>query len=115
MKSEFIYQRGLPPDANYAFKHALIQDAAYESLLRSVRQQYHQTVAEVLEVGFQSTVETQPELLAHHFMEAGLTGQSAYYLQKAGDRALANYATQEALAYFQQAVTIREGGGFDWA
>src|SRR4029434_6798841 len=69
--AELVYQRGLPPQAHYVFKHALIQDAAYESLLKSTRQQYHQRIAQVLEARFPETVEAQPELLAHHFTEAG--------------------------------------------
>ena len=68
-----LYQRGMPPQATYIFKHALIQDAAYQSLLKSTRQQYHQRIAQVLEEQFPETVETQPELLAHHYTEAGLS------------------------------------------
>jgi class 3 adenylate cyclase len=59
--AEFLYQRGLPPQAAYVFKHALIQDAAYQSVLRSTRQQYHQRIAQVLEEHFPETTETQPE------------------------------------------------------
>jgi len=68
--AELLYQRGLPPQATYLFKHALIQDAAYQSLLRSTRQQYHQRIAQVVEEGFPELCETQPELLAHHYTEA---------------------------------------------
>ena len=64
---------GAPPQATYTFKHALIQDAAYQSLLRSTRQQYHQRIAQVVAERFPETVETQPELLAHHYTEAGLS------------------------------------------
>ena len=71
VEAEFLYQQGLPPQATYVFKHALIQEAAYQSLLRSTRQQYHQRIAQVLEARFPETVETQPELLAHHYTEAG--------------------------------------------
>ena len=71
--AEFLYQRGLPPQATYVFKHALIQDAAYQSLLKSTRQQYHQRIAQVLEARFPDLCETQPELLAHHYTEAGLS------------------------------------------
>jgi predicted ATPase len=66
IEAELLYQRGQPPQATYIFKHALVQDAAYQSLLRSTRQQYHQHIAQVLEAQFAETVETQPELLAHH-------------------------------------------------
>ena len=72
VEAEFLYQQGLPPQATYLFKHALIQDAAYQSLLRSTRQQYHQRIAQVLEARFPEICETQPELLAHHYTEAGL-------------------------------------------
>ena len=72
VEAELLYQRGQPPQATYRFKHALIQDAAYQSLLKSTRQQYHQRIAQVLEARFPGTAETQPELLAHHYTEAGL-------------------------------------------
>ena len=70
VEAEIVYQRGVPPQATYIFKHALIQDAAYESLLKSTRQHYHQRIAQVLEAQFPETAETQPELLAHHYTEA---------------------------------------------
>jgi predicted ATPase len=66
VEAEIVYQRGLPPQATYVFKHALIQDAAYESLLKSTRQHYHQRIAHVLEEQFPETTVTQPELIAHH-------------------------------------------------
>jgi class 3 adenylate cyclase len=72
VEAEFLYQQGLPPEATYLFKHALIQETAYQSLLRSTRQQYHQRIAQVLEARFPERCETQPELLAHHYTEAGL-------------------------------------------
>ena len=72
VEAEFLYQRGLPPQATYTFKHALIQEVAYQSLLRSTRQHYHQRIAQVLEARFPATVETQPELLAQHYTGAGL-------------------------------------------
>jgi predicted ATPase len=73
VEAEFLYQQGLPPQATYVFKHALIQAAAYQSLLKSTRQQYHQRIAQVLAERFPETAETQPELLAHHCTEAGLS------------------------------------------
>src|ERR1051325_5384605 len=87
VETELIYQRGLPPQARYLFKHALIQDTAYQSLLKRKRQQLHQQIARVLEEQFPSTKETQPELLAHHCMEASLTEQAIRYWQRAGERA----------------------------
>ena len=71
VEAEIVYQRGVPPQATYMFKHALIQDAAYQSLLKSTRQQYHQRIAQVLETQFPGLCETQPELLAQHYTEAG--------------------------------------------
>src|SRR5205823_9788802 len=76
VEAELVYQRGLPPQSTYIFKHVLIQDAAYQSLLKSTRQQYHQRIAQVLESQFPETIEGQPELLAHHLTEAGLTEQA---------------------------------------
>ena len=71
VEAELLYQRGLPPQATYLFKHALMQDTAYQSLLKSKRQQYHHQIAQVLEDAFPETKETQPELVAHHYTEAG--------------------------------------------
>src|SRR5215470_9216054 len=80
--AELVYQRGLPPRSWYIFKHALIQDTAYQSLLKSTRQQYHQRIAQVLVEHFPDIVETQPELLAHHYTEAGLAQQAMPYWQQ---------------------------------
>src|SRR5207244_12373443 len=87
VEAELLYQRGLPPQATYIFKHALIQDTAYQSLLKSTRQHYHQRIAQVLEARFADVVETQPELLAHHYTEAGFAEQAVAYWQRAGKRA----------------------------
>jgi predicted ATPase len=98
--AELLYQRGLPPQTTYTFKHALIQDTAYESLLRSTRQQYHQRIGQVLEERFPETAETQPELLAHHYTEAGLNEQAVGYWHKAGQKAIERSANVEAMHYF---------------
>ena len=79
VEAEVLYQQGLPPQATYRFKHTLLQEAAYQSLLKSMRQQYHQRIAQVLEERFPETTQTQPELLAHHFTEAGLNEQAVSY------------------------------------
>src|SRR5262249_20036882 len=79
VRAEVLYQRGMPPQATYMFKHALLQDTAYQSLLRSTRQQYHQNTAQVLAEHFPQTAETQPELLAQHYTEAGLAEQAVEY------------------------------------
>ena len=68
----WIFRRGTPPDAEYTFKHALVQDAAYDTLLKGRRQELHARIGQVLEASFPDTVQAQPELLAHHFTRAGL-------------------------------------------
>ena len=99
VEAELLYQRGLPPHATYRFKHALIQEAAYQSLLRSTRRQVHQQIAQVLAERFPATRETQPELLAHHYTEAGLPAQALPYWQQAGQRAIERSAYVEAIAH----------------
>jgi predicted ATPase len=96
--AELLYQRGRPPRATYRFKHALIQDAAYASLLKSTRQQMHQQAAQVLEAQFPETVATQPERVAQHYTEAGLTEQAIPYWQQAGQQALQRSANIEAIS-----------------
>lgn len=100
--SGLILRRGLPPKATYTFKHALVQDAAYGTLLRGKRQEMHARIAHALEEGFPETVETQPELLARHFSEAGLADLAIAYWQRAGERAIKRSAGLEAVAHFQR-------------
>ena len=97
--AELIHQRGFSPDTQYQFKHALVQDTAYQSLLKRKREQIHQKIARVLEVQFPKTVETQPELLAYHFTEAGLVEQAVPYWQRAGQRANQRSASSEAISH----------------
>ena len=104
--AELIYQRGLPPQATYLFKHALIQDTAYQSLLKSTRQQYHQQIAQVLTDRLPETVESQPELLAHHYTEAGLREQAIPYWQRAGERAIQRSAYVEAISHFTRELEV---------
>jgi predicted ATPase len=100
--AELLYQRRRPPRARYFFKHALIQDTAYASLLRSTRQQLHQQVAQLFEARFPETVETQPELLAHHYTEASLHEQAVDYWHKAGQKALERSAYSEAIQHLRK-------------
>jgi predicted ATPase len=104
--AEFLYQRGLPPQATYRFKHALIQEAAYQSLLRSARQQYHQRITQVLEERFPEVVETQPELLAHHYTEAGLTDRAVDYWLRAGQQASDRSAYLEAVSHCTTGIAL---------
>jgi predicted ATPase len=106
VEAEVLYQRGLPPQARYVFKHALIQDAAYQSLLKSTRQQYHQQIAHVLEQRFPETTETQPELLAYHYTEAGLSAQALPYWQRAGRQAMQRSAYSEAINHLTTALEL---------
>src|SRR4029453_17074162 len=106
VEAEFVYQQGLPPHATYIFKHALIQDAAYQSLLKSTRQRYHQHIAQVLEEQFPEICETQPELVAHHYTEAGLSAQAIPYWLRAGQRAIQRSANVEAIAHLRQGIAL---------
>jgi predicted ATPase/class 3 adenylate cyclase len=97
--AELLYQRGRPPRARYMFKHALIQDAAYASLLKSTRQQIHQQIAQVFEARFPAVVATQPELVAQHYTAAGCHEQAVRYWQQAGQQASERSATLEAISH----------------
>jgi class 3 adenylate cyclase/predicted ATPase len=106
VEAEIVYQRGVPPQATYIFKHALIQDAAYESLLKRTRQHYHQRIAQVLEAQFPEIAETQPELVAYHCMEAGLTAQSVSYWHMAAQRAVDRSAHVEAIRHLTKGLEL---------
>jgi class 3 adenylate cyclase/predicted ATPase len=99
---ELVFQRGMPPDAVYSFKHTLVQDAAHSSLLRSTRQQLHAQIAEVLEDQSPELMDSQPELFAQHYAEAGLVERSVACWGKAGHRSAARSAMAEAAAQFQK-------------
>jgi DNA-binding winged helix-turn-helix (wHTH) protein/predicted ATPase/class 3 adenylate cyclase len=100
--SELVFQRGTPPDAVYSFKHALVQDAAHSSLLRKTRQQLHAQTAEALEAHSPEIIESQPELLAQHYAEAGLVEKAVAFWGKAGHRSVARSAMAEAAAQFRK-------------
>jgi predicted ATPase/class 3 adenylate cyclase len=106
VEAEFLYQQGRPPQATYRFKHALIQEAAYQSLLKSTRQQYHQHIAQVMEAGFPALWETQPEVLAHHYTEAHRGAQAVRYWQRAGQRAVERSANLEAISHLTQGLAV---------
>jgi class 3 adenylate cyclase/predicted ATPase len=100
--SELVFQRGTPPDAVYAFKHALVQDAAHSSLLRSSRQQLHAQIAAALETHSPELMESEPEIFAQHYAEAGLVEKSAACWGKAGYRSAARSVMAEAAAQLQK-------------
>jgi predicted ATPase/class 3 adenylate cyclase len=106
--AELIYANGIPPDATFTFRHMLIQDAAYHALLKSRRRQVHERVAQVLEMQFAHTAETQPELLAHHYTEAGVAGLAISYWLKAGQRAAEGSASTEAIAHLSRGLELIE-------
>jgi len=102
--AELLYQRGQPPQAVYMFKHALIQEAAYESVLQRVRRQTHQRLVQVLETQFPEIAATQPEQLAHHALQGELWERAMAYFHQAGAQALARSANREAMTSFEQAL-----------
>jgi class 3 adenylate cyclase/predicted ATPase/ABC-type transport system involved in cytochrome c biogenesis ATPase subunit len=108
IESEIVFRRGVAPDATYVFKHALIQDAAYEALLRSRRQQIHARIAEALQGGIWEGGQSEPEVLAHHYTEAGLLVEAAPLWLEAGQRAVARSANHEATAHLSQGLTVLE-------
>jgi len=104
-ESELIFRRGTPPNATYQFKHALVQDAAYESMLKSRRQHLHAEIAKVLAERYRELTERQPELLAHHYTQAGLSEPAVEHWQAAAERAIGRSAYQEAIEQLDQALT----------
>ncbi len=104
--AELLYVRGIVPDASYQFKHALIRDAAYEALLKTRRRELHRRTANVLDQSFADMTEAQPELLAHHYTEAGLVQQAILYWQKAGQRASQHSAHLEAINHLTSGLEL---------
>jgi class 3 adenylate cyclase/predicted ATPase len=101
-----VFRRGMPPNTTYLFKHALVQDAAYASLLRATRKALNQKIAEVLESTFPEVAATQPELIAHHCTEAGLAEKALGYWLKAGQQAMARSAMVEAMGRLQKGLDL---------
>jgi tetratricopeptide (TPR) repeat protein len=104
--AELIFRRGAPPDAEYVFKHALVQDAAYSTLLKSRRQQIHARIVTTLESQFPEIVTTQPALLAQHCTEAGLTNHAISYWLKAGQQSVARSAMKEAVTQLEKGLNL---------
>jgi predicted ATPase len=108
VEAELLYARGAPPQATYSFKHALIQEAAYQSLLKSTRRHYHQRIAAVLQIRSGDTAVIQPEVLATHLTEAGLIGEASGYWQRAGQRAIERSAHVEAIGHLSKGLAALE-------
>jgi predicted ATPase len=107
--AELVYQRGRPPHATYMFKHALIRDVAYESLLKRTRQEHHHRIARVLETQFSDVRASQPELLAHHYTEAGLPERAVEYWIQAGQKATGRSANVEAVGQLTRGLEVLGG------
>ena len=107
--SELVFCRGTPPNSVYTFKHALVQDAAYATMLRSRRQQLHARIATTLESQFPEIAATQLEVLAHHCTEAGLTEKAVEYWAKAGQHAVMRSAMTEAETLLRKGLVLLDG------
>ena len=105
-EADILLVQGLPPESEYRFKHVLIQNAAYENLLRSRRQFLHRRVGQTIESRFAEIAKSQPELIAQHYTAAAMPEQAIPYWMKAGERALARSAYREPLAYFDRALSL---------
>jgi len=106
LDAELIQRRGAEPNLSYRFKHALIQDTAYNSLLKARRQDLHHQIGDLLETKFHHTVDAEPELLAHHYKEASQPLKAIPYALKAGDAAMMRYAPAEARTSYQSALDM---------
>ena len=107
-EADIVLVQGVPPESDYRFKHALIQDAAYENLLKSRRQVLHRRVAEIFRDRFADTAAAEPEVLAHHFTQAGMNDDAIEWWGKAGDQALRRSAFQEAIAHLGRAIEMAD-------
>jgi serine/threonine protein kinase/predicted ATPase len=105
-QADIVYSKGRPPRCTYFFKHALLEDALYNALVKARRQQFHRRIGEVLEAQFPQTAETQPELLGHHFSEAGLTEKAVGYWLKAGQRSGERSAFCEAIGHLTRGLAL---------
>ncbi len=105
-RAELVFRHGTPPEATYSFKHVLVRDAAYESLLKSRRQQLHARIAEAIEGRFSALAEAQPEILAHHLTEGGLSVPAITWWRRAGEQAFRRSAMPEAERHFSRALDL---------
>jgi len=104
--SELVFRRGAPPEATYSFKHALVQETAYQSLLKSKRQELHARIAQALEARLTDAGETGPEVLAQHLTEAGLAARAIPYWRRAGELAAGRSANLEAIAHLNKGLEL---------
>src|SRR5262244_1705108 len=109
VEAGLVFQRGAAPTAEYLFKHALVQDTAYSTLLRGPRQALHRRIAEALEQRFPDFVETRPEILAHHYGEAAMSDKAIAYWHLAGKSSVAKSAVREAIAQLRRGLSLLDG------
>jgi class 3 adenylate cyclase len=109
VEAGLVFQRGVPPTAEYLFKHALVQDTAYSTLLRGPRQALHRRIAEALEQRFSDLVEVRPEIVAHHYGEAAIADKAIAYWHRAGKLSAAKSAVREAIAQLRRGLSLLEG------
>ena len=109
VEAGLVFQRGVPPAAEYLFKHALVQDTAYSTLLRGPRQALHRGIAEALEQRFPDFVETRPEIVAHHYGEAAMADKAIAYWHQAGKLSVAKSAVREAIAQLRRGLSLLDG------
>jgi len=107
-EAELLFRSGAPPDARYTFKHALVQDTAYETLLKSRRQILHRQIADALRGEFAAVAAAEPELVAHHLTQAGLDEPAIEWWGKAGDQAVRRSAFKEAAAHLDKAIELAD-------
>ena len=106
IEAGLVFRQGLAPHATYLFKHALVQDAAYQSLLRSQRQQFHQRIGQTMVELFPEIAEAEPALIARHYTEAGISEEAVAFWQKAGQRAIERSANLEAIAHLTKGLEV---------
>jgi hypothetical protein len=106
VESGLVFQRGMPPASEYLFKHALVQDTAYSTLLRGLRQALHRRIATALEAQFPSVVQARPELVAHHYGEAAMADKAVPYWLLAGKLSVARSANEEAIAQLRRGLGL---------
>src|SRR5262249_11128348 len=109
VEAGLVFQRGMPPAAEYLFKHALVQDTAYSTLLRGSRQALHRRIAEALEQRFPDFIETRPEIVAHHYGEAAMADKAITYWHRAGKLSVAKSAVREAVAQLRRGLSLLDG------
>jgi hypothetical protein len=109
VEAGLVFQRGAPPAAEYLFKHALVQDIAYSTLLRGPRQALHRRIAEALEQRFPDFIETRPEIVAHHYSEAAIADKAITYWHRAGKLSVAKSAVREAIAQLRRGLGLLLG------